>query len=234
MEYVAGGNLQTLLENLGSLEEPAARKYMAEIIAAVNALHQLGYIHRDLKPANFLISRTGHIKLADFGLSKWGLVEDSWNSEARPSRKRPIRGRKSRKAYSLVGTPNYTAIEVIKGIGHDFTADWWSCGCILFEMLTGLQLFFGEDVEEVFEKIQQETLEVAAGFQSHAELLQTMSESAWNLIKSTVCAPETRLGKRGITDFEQHPFFEGIDWANLENQEPPFVPEVCIFNNHLK
>ena len=71
MEYVPGGNLQTLLENI-ELTEPEARHYAAEMIMAVGELHRLGFIHRDLKPDNFLISAAGHLKLADFGLSKPG------------------------------------------------------------------------------------------------------------------------------------------------------------------
>ena len=72
-EYVPGGDFRTLLNNSGVLKEEHARFYIAEMFCSVDALHKLGYIHRDLKPENFLIDKTGHIKLTDFGLAAGAL-----------------------------------------------------------------------------------------------------------------------------------------------------------------
>lgn len=70
MEYVPGGDLRTLIGNIAPFSENESKFYVVEMIYAVQALHNLGYIHRDLKPDNFLIDQSGNLKLADFGLKK--------------------------------------------------------------------------------------------------------------------------------------------------------------------
>lgn len=75
MEYLIGGDLLNLLDNVEALSEPYARFYIAELILAVQHLHTLGIIHRDLKPDNVLLNHNGHIKLTDFGLSGIALNE---------------------------------------------------------------------------------------------------------------------------------------------------------------
>eukprot|EP01121_Diplochlamys_sp_Union-15-3_P010619 TRINITY_DN2998_c0_g1_i3.p1 TRINITY_DN2998_c0_g1~~TRINITY_DN2998_c0_g1_i3.p1 ORF type:complete len:130 (+),score=14.90 TRINITY_DN2998_c0_g1_i3:38-391(+) len=75
MEYVPGGDIKHLLDHVGCIREDAAKFFFAEMLLAVNDLHQLGYIHRDLKPDNFMVDKTGHLKLIDFGLSKDGLIQ---------------------------------------------------------------------------------------------------------------------------------------------------------------
>jgi serine/threonine protein kinase len=82
MEFLPGGDLFSLLSNLGYLDEDVARQYVAEIVLALEYLHQAGIVHRDLKPDNILIDRDGHIKLTDFGLSKQGALDLPHSSPA--------------------------------------------------------------------------------------------------------------------------------------------------------
>lgn len=90
MEFCPGGDLRSLLSALGTLTEEEAKLYFAEMIIAVSTLHQMGYIHRDLKPDNFLIDEKGHLKLADFGLSKHGVTGSRTMKADRMSTRRSI------------------------------------------------------------------------------------------------------------------------------------------------
>lgn len=106
----------------------------------VHSLHRLGYVHRDLKPANFLVDKRGFLKLADFGLSKYyGYVP--------PSKSEPSN------VLQIVGSPDYIAVEVLRRESCDFTADWWSFGVVLYEMLAGSLPFDANDPEQIFENI---------------------------------------------------------------------------------
>ncbi|KAF9617145.1 hypothetical protein IFM89_034296, partial [Coptis chinensis] len=157
MEYLNGGDLYSLLRNLGCLDEDMARVYIAEVVLALEYLHSLNVIHRDLKPDNLLIAHNGHLKLTDFGLSKVGLI-DSTDDLSGPSvsstgfvgdeglknAEQQTQKREQRQKQSAVGTPDYLAPEILLGMGHGATADWWSVGVILFELLVGIPPFNAE------------------------------------------------------------------------------------------
>ncbi|KAI3748992.1 hypothetical protein L6452_12484 [Arctium lappa] len=162
MEYLNGGDLFSLLRNLGCLEEDMARVYIAELVLALEYLHSLNVIHRDLKPDNLLIGRDGHIKLTDFGLSKVGLINSTEDLSGSSTIRTAIFqdneiktettcsvNREQRQKLSVVGTPDYLAPEILLGMGHGATADWWSVGVILFELLVGLPPFNAESPQGV-------------------------------------------------------------------------------------
>jgi len=177
MEYVPGGDFRTLLNNTGVLSNRHARFYIAEMFCAVDALHQLGYIHRDLKPENFLVDSTGHVKLTDFGLAAGFLAPSRLESmrlrleqasqapvpfgkpigertvAERREGYRNMREREINYAKSIVGSPDYMAPEVLRGEEYDFTVDYWSLGCMLFEALTGFPPFAGATADETWRNL---------------------------------------------------------------------------------
>jgi len=148
------------------------------MFCSVDALHQLGYIHRDLKPENFLIDATGHVKLTDFGLAAgmlapgkiesmrikleqvgetsvpFGKPMDQRTVAERREGYRSLRKRDVNYAKSIVGSPDYMAPEVLKGDEYDFSVDYWSLGCMLFEALTGFPPFAGATVDETWKNLK--------------------------------------------------------------------------------
>ena len=121
MDFLNGGELFYHLRLNSKFNERRACFYAAQLVEAIRCLHQNGVIYRDLKPENVLLDSNGNLKITDFGLSKVGL--DSNDKNAR--------------TYSFCGTPEYLAPEIIMGIGHDKSVDWWSLGALLYEMLSG-------------------------------------------------------------------------------------------------
>eukprot|EP00842_Homolaphlyctis_polyrhiza_P001340 jgi/Hompol1/2206/HPOL_002859-RA len=168
MEYVPAGDFRTLLNASGVLRPEFARTYFAEMCAAVFALHKLGYIHRDLKPENFLVDATGHLKLTDFGLSRGTLSQeamDALRSKLETLKNTPFTMstissrfnthrsmRREVRAFTLVGSPDYMAPEVMTSqkSGYDYTVDYWSLGCILFECLSGYPPFTAPSTDDVW------------------------------------------------------------------------------------
>ncbi|KAI5290421.1 hypothetical protein KEM54_001591 [Ascosphaera aggregata] len=246
MEYVPGGDFRTLLNNTGVLHNRHARFYIAEMFACVDALHQLGYIHRDLKPENFLIDSTGHVKLTDFGLAAGMLSPGKIESmrvkleevgrtpvpfgrpmEQRSAAERREGYRSLRKhvvnyAKSIVGSPDYMAPEVLKGEQYDFTVDYWSLGCMLFEALAGYPPFAGATVDETWQNLKnwQRVLRKP----QYEDPNYFLSRRTWDLIVRCVAAKETRL--RNIREVHAHDYFAEVDFQRLREQKAPFVPEL--------
>jgi len=128
MDFLPGGELFSLLP----LKLREVRLVASQVTLALIAIHELGVIHRDLKPENLLITRDGHVKLADFGLSK--RVVD--------------------RTFTFCGTPDYMAPEVIQNLGHNKAVDYWALGCLMYEMFVGDAPFYRAGGEsKVFERI---------------------------------------------------------------------------------
>ncbi|CAD8094960.1 unnamed protein product [Paramecium sonneborni] len=227
MEYLPGGDLMTLLMKKDIFTEKESQFYMAESIMAVDSVHKLKYIHRDLKPDNILLQADGHIKLSDFGLCKYvessGTRLDERISVHKPEDKggNTTSFKRNRiKAYSTVGTPDYIAPEVFGKTGYNETADWWSLGAILFEMLVGYPPFFSDDPSSTCQKIinWKKTLVIP----QEAKL----SPAATDLILRLMTDASNRLGINGVNEIKAHPFFAGIDWKNLRSKVSPYIPEI--------
>lgn len=201
LDFLRGGDLFTRLSKEVMFTEEDVKFYLAELALAMNHLHQLGIIYRDLKPENILLDEHGHIALTDFGLSK-----------------QPLDGSKT---YSFCGTVEYMAPEIVNRKGHDFAADWWSFGVLMYEMLTGNLPFHGATRQETMNQILRTKLGMP----------ENLSPEAQSLLRALFKRnPQNRLGAgpNGIEDVKAHPFFSTIDWDGLVRKEvrPPFIPAV--------
>lgn len=200
LDFVRGGDLFTRLNSEVMFTEEDVKFYLAESLLALTHLHSLGIIYRDLKPENILLDEEGHIKLTDFGLSKESLDD---------------------KAYSFCGTVEYMSPEVIARQGHTKSADFWSLGVVMFEMLTGVLPFQGENRKETMHQIIKIKLSMPLYLSLEAQSLLRC------LFKRN---PLNRLGSgpRGGNDIMDHIFFHSIDFEKLYEKKvnPPFIPAV--------
>uniref|UniRef100_A0A8C9WR13 Ribosomal protein S6 kinase n=1 Tax=Scleropages formosus TaxID=113540 RepID=A0A8C9WR13_SCLFO len=201
LEFLRGGDLFTRLSKEVMFTEEDVKFYLAELALALDHLHSLGIIYRDLKPENILLDEEGHIKLTDFGLSKESIDHEN-------------------KAYSFCGTVEYMAPEVVNRRGHTQSADWWSYGVLMFEMLTGTLPFQGKDRKETMTMILKAKLGMPQFLSLEAQSLLR------NLFKRN---PANRLGRgvnNGVEEIKRHPFYSSIDWNKLFRREihPPFRP----------
>ncbi|XP_065905410.1 microtubule-associated serine/threonine-protein kinase 3-like isoform X2 [Dysidea avara] len=225
MEYVEGGDLGTLIKNIGSLPLDLARMYFAETVLALEYVHNLGIIHRDLKPDNLLITSDGHIKVTDFGLSKMGLASLSaaiYEDHLNLSRDQQFTDEQ------ILGTPDYIAPEVILGRAYGFPVDWWSMGVVLYQMLVGITPFASTTVEALFEEITNDNLEIEWPTEEDEE--QPPPPVAQNLVEMLLQhEPQQRLGSatlNGVAGVKEHDFFSTINWERLLRQKAQFVPEL--------
>ncbi|KAG8445650.1 hypothetical protein GDO86_010436 [Hymenochirus boettgeri] len=207
MEYMPGGDLVNLMSNY-DVPEKWAKFYTAEVVLALNAIHSMGLIHRDVKPDNMLLDKYGHLKLADFGtcmkMDKTGMV----------------------RCDTAVGTPDYISPEVLKSQGGDGyygrECDWWSVGVFLFEMLVGDTPFYADSLVGTYSKIMDH--KNSLNFPEDVEI----STHAKNLICAFLTDREVRLGRNGIEEIKQHPFFKNDqwNWDNIRETVAPVVPEL--------
>uniref|UniRef100_A0A2K5RJK3 Ribosomal protein S6 kinase n=1 Tax=Cebus imitator TaxID=2715852 RepID=A0A2K5RJK3_CEBIM len=202
LDFLRGGDLFTRLSKEVMFTEEDVKFYLAELALALDHLHSLGIIYRDLKPENILLDEEGHIKITDFGLSKEAIDHD-------------------KRAYSFCGTIEYMAPEVVNRRGHTQSADWWSFGVLMFEMLTGSLPFQGKDRKETMALILKAKLGMPQFLSGEAQSLLRA------LFKRNPC---NRLGAGidGVEEIKRHPFFVTIDWNKLYRKEikPPFKPAV--------
>ena len=225
MEYLPGGDLMNLLIKKDILTEDEAKFYISELILAIESIHKLDCIHRDIKPDNVLIDKNGHIKLSDFGLAK---ISDKLYEKENEKYKNYIYEKKNKeldeekkthnKNFSCVGTAYYVAPEVLKKKGYDKEIDWWSVGIIFYEMLVGYAPFCSKETSEVCFKVLnwKKYLKIPSKIK--------ISEEAKDLIFKMINSSNNRLGKNGAEEIKNHPFFHGVDWDNIRNSKPPFIP----------
>ncbi|XP_048458470.1 ribosomal protein S6 kinase alpha-3 isoform X8 [Rhincodon typus] len=202
LDFLRGGDLFTRLSKEVMFTEEDVKFYLAELALALDHLHSLGIIYRDLKPENILLDEQGHIKLTDFGLSKESIDHE-------------------KKAYSFCGTVEYMAPEVVNRRGHTQSADWWSFGVLMFEMLTGTLPFQGKDRKETMTMILKAKLGMP-------QFLSPDSQSLLRMLFKRNPGNRLGAGPDGVEEIKRHSFFSTIDWNKLCRREilPPFKPAI--------
>lgn len=199
MDYVEGGELFSLLRRSQRFPNPVAKFYAAEVCLALDYLHSLDIIYRDLKPENLLLDRNGHIKVTDFGFAKY--VPDV--------------------TYTLCGTPDYIAPEVISAKPYNKSVDWWSFGILIYEMLSGHTPFYDSSTMKTYENILNAPLKFPKYFTPDAQ----------DLLSRLITRDLTeRLGnlQNGTEDIKNHAWFSEVIWDKLLDRciETPYEPPI--------
>ncbi|XP_014286258.1 cAMP-dependent protein kinase catalytic subunit 1-like [Halyomorpha halys] len=193
-----GGDLYWNLCKQKTIYEPLTVFYAAQIVLAIEYLHYVGIVHRNIKPENILLHTNGYVKLTGFTFAK--KIRDSMS-------------------YTLCGTTEYMAPEMIKQKGHNRSVDWWSLGVLIYELVAGFTPFGADDPFKTYENITKCKYAVCAHFSLGLE------ELLLGLLK---IEPFERLGmvREGVQEVKDARFFQDIDWLRLINQElhAPFIP----------
>ena len=194
LEYVQGGELYSLLARIERIEAHDAKIYACEVFSVLTYLHSKHIVYRDLKPENILITTAGHIKLADFGLAK--VVKD--------------------RTFTVCGTPQYLAPEVINARGHNEQCDWWAFGVLIFEMIAGLPPYQASSQLELYEQILTVEAQFPQDFPSDARASVEM------LLEKD---PSKRASNVNIRNSA---YFAGVDWDQVTQLQllPHYRPRV--------
>jgi|EP00927_Polykrikos_kofoidii_P069080 serine/threonine protein kinase len=199
LEYVVGGEFFTHLRKVGRLENDPAAFYAAQIGSIFEYCHSKNIIYRDLKPENILLMSDGYLKLTDFGFAK--CIEH--------------------RTYTLCGTPEYIAPEVLLNKGHGKPVDWWTLGILIFEMIVGYPPFVDEDPMGIYQKILSNKISFP----------KMVDKNAKSLVRKLLTAElSKRFGnlKNGVEDIKQHKWFKDVPWEELlkKTLKAPFMPAV--------
>lgn len=197
--FICGGELFSYLRSSGKFSYPTSFFYAAEIVSALEYLHSLSIIYRDMKPENLLLDREGHLKITDFGFAK-KITDRTW---------------------TLCGTPEYLAPEIIQSKGHNKAVDWWALGILIYEMLAGFPPFFDDNPFGIYEKI----------LSGKIDWPKSIDNLGKDLIKKLLVIDRTkRIGnlKAGADDVKKHKWFKGVDWEDVyyRKLKPPLVPKL--------
>lgn len=202
-DFMSGGELFWHLQKEGRFQEERAKFYIAELILALQHLHQHDIVYRDLKPENILLDANGHIALCDFGLSKANLTKNDTTN-------------------TFCGTTEYLAPEVLLDEqGYTKMVDFWSLGVLVFEMCCGWSPFYAEDTQQMYKNI---------AFGKVRFPRDALSTEGRNFVKGLLNRnPKHRLGaNRDAQELIEHAFFDDIDWDALAHKNiiPPFKPKL--------
>lgn len=184
------------------------RFYASQVVLGLEYIHRMGLVYRDVKPENILLTRNGYLKITDFGFAK-------------------LLNQDSPRTYSMCGTPEYIAPEIIMNTGYGHSVDWWSLGILMYELSAGYSPFYANNQMNMMEKI-------VAGRYKHP---QFFGSDLRDIIK---CLLQVDLSKRfgnlkdGVNDIKNHAFFKQINWNAMYFQrvEAPYVPEVANDADH--
>jgi len=194
MEIITGGELFKHLRRMRKFTDEQSKFYAAQTAAAFAHIHSKNIIHRDLKPENLLICPSGYSKLTDFGFAK--IMEPGTRT------------------YTLCGTPEYIAPEVLLNKGHSKPVDWWTLGILIYEMVIGQPPFCDDDPMGIYQKILAGKVYFPKYFDRDAKSLTKKFLTA-DLSK--------RFGnlKDGVKDILGHRWFSTISFEDLEQLKIP-------------
>lgn len=201
LEYIEGREFFDYLCSRNALNEIETKFYISNIIIAIEYLHSQNIIFRDLKPENIIISKNGYLKLIDFGFAK--KLNDN------------------ELTYTLCGTPDYLAPEVISGKGYGKSVDFWTIGILTYELLHSKTPYINNDnLYNFYNTITNERLkfndDVSSNFQNFISSLLFIN-------------PKKRIGSfNGITDIKEHILFNNYKWDYINNMriKAPYIPEI--------
>ena len=200
LRYIQGGELFTYLRSEGTVQPDTARFYASNVALMFEYLHSKNIVYRDLKPENLLVDTNGYLMLTDYGFAK---VVDS-------------------RTYTLCGTPEYLAPEVLMNKGHGKPVDWWCLGILVYEMMAGIDPFNDDDPMGIYQKILKGKIKFPRDFDKKAK----------SLVKHLLVADTSkRYGcmKGGAQDVKDHKWFaDGFSWDEIEEKTAPspYIPEV--------
>ncbi|SCU80558.1 LADA_0B08262g1_1 [Lachancea dasiensis] len=225
LQFIPGGELFYHLKEQGVLDEDTVSFYAAEISSALKFLHGKGIVYRDLKPENCLLDERGHLVLTDFGLSKKSANDTNPNSISSA----PNEGESVETLHSIIGTPEYCAPEILEGKPYTQNCDWYSLGCLVYDMLTGKPPYTGANHKVIINKIlKDKTPKIPTYFSEGMKdflgaLLKKDVSKRWDVDKLwDVDGPKPKKKKAGQaknTSFQTHFVFRKIDWLKLETGE---------------
>ena len=205
LELVSGGELFTILREHVKFFEDEAMFYAGQVVLMFEYLHSKNIIYRDLKPENLLIDNYGYLKLTDFGFAK-----------ICPGR-----------TYTLCGTPEYIAPEILLNKGHGKAVDWWTLGILLYEMLVGIDPFNDEDPMKIYQKILKGKIKFPSNFPKKAKSLVK------HLLTSDLSKRYGNM-KNGVNDIKNHRFFKDLDWKLLIERKlkGPHIPKAKNYTDN--
>jgi len=204
MEFVNGGDLMFQIQRARKFDESRARFYAAEVTLALQYLHRHGVIYRDLKLDNIMLDQEGHVKIADFGMCKEGIKDETTTS-------------------TFCGTPDYIAPEILQEQDYGASVDWWALGVLMYEMMAGQPPFEADNEDDLFESILHDDVLYPVWLSKEAvSILKGFMQK--NVAKRLGCV-KAHGGEESI---KHHPFFRDVKWKDLEERKvkPPFKPKI--------